>query len=79
MVLLACCQAIGQAGGVVGSRMTGGGFGGCTVSLVQAGRLEEIAGRIRAEYQRRTGLEPSLFVTRPAGGAVLVQAGPAAK
>jgi galactokinase len=78
-ILVEIAQAIGQAGGVVGSRMTGGGFGGCTVSLVQAGRLAEIAGRIRAEYQRRTGLEPSLFVTRPASGAVLVQAGPAAK
>ena len=55
--------------GVIGSRMTGGGFGGCTVSLIETSRTEEIVKAITKQYQSATGIEPAAFVTRPAQGA----------
>jgi galactokinase len=66
-------QAIGPEGGVIGSRMTGGGFGGSTVSLVIAGREREIAEAIGAEYTLRTGRTATAFVTKPARGAHIVE------
>ncbi len=57
-------------GGVFGSRMTGGGFGGCTVSLVEADAVPRVIDHIAAEYPGRCGLEPTCFVTRAADGAM---------
>lgn len=62
-------QAIGLKGGVIGCRMTGAGFGGCAVSLVKAGAIMELTRRISDAYEKRTGLQPSLFSSRPASGA----------
>ena len=64
---------IGPAGGVIGSRMTGGGFGGCTVSLVKTEAKDAIVQQIRKVYQQRTGIEPTLFVSRPAAGAMTLK------
>ena len=66
-------QAIGPKGGVIGCRMTGGGFGGCAVALVQTDAVTAISDRIASEYERRTGIKPTLFVSRPAAGATLLQ------
>ena len=66
-------QAIGVEGGVYGCRMTGGGFGGCTVALVRAGSVAAISDRIATEYEKRTRIKPSLFVSRPAAGATVLQ------
>jgi galactokinase len=66
-------QEIGLKGGVYGCRMTGGGFGGCTVALVQAAHVDSISKRIAAEYERRTRIKPTLFVSRPAAGATLLR------
>jgi galactokinase len=63
---------IGPAGGVIGSRMTGGGFGGSTVSLVESDRVQEIAEQICAEYERRTKRAATAFVTKPARGAHVI-------
>jgi galactokinase len=52
--------------------MTGGGFGGCTVALVRAQALPAISATIAAEYEKRTGIKPSLFVSRPAAGATII-------
>jgi galactokinase len=60
--------------GVIGSRMTGGGFGGCTVSLVLREQLDKVARTIRDRYQEQTSVAPSLFTTRPAAGAHVVRA-----
>ena len=59
-------------GAVIGSRMTGGGFGGCTVSLVSSEHLETVAHAIHEGYRNQTGIVPSLFTTRPAAGAHVV-------
>jgi galactokinase len=66
-------QQIGMAGGVFGCRMTGGGFGGCTVALVQADKVAAISSRIAAEYEQRTKIKPTLFVSRPAAGATMLK------
>ena len=55
--------------GVFGSRLTGAGFGGCTVTLVEPGRVEALIEFLKAEYYGRRGLEPLAFTTRPAQGA----------
>lgn len=65
--------ALGQAiDGVHGSRMTGGGFGGCTVSLVDAGAVDEATGTLVESYRAATGLEAEVFVCSPSAGASLV-------
>jgi galactokinase len=66
-------RAIGLSGGVYGCRMTGGGFGGCTVALVKAATVQAISDRIASEYEKRTKIKPTLFVSRPAAGATVVQ------
>jgi galactokinase len=55
--------------GCLGSRMTGAGFGGCTVSLVLPDAVEAFVQEVSAKYTERTGLEPSLYVTEAAAGA----------
>jgi galactokinase len=66
-------QEIGAGGGVHGCRMTGGGFGGCTVALVQSTKVKAISERIAAEYEKRTKIVPTLFVSRPAAGATVLK------
>jgi galactokinase len=66
-------EEIGMAGGVYGCRMTGGGFGGCCVALVQAEAVPAISEKIAAEYRRRTGIDPTIFSSRPAAGATLLR------
>jgi galactokinase len=61
------------AEGVIGSRMTGGGFGGCTVSLVRREAVAPVTETLRERYQQETGIEPAIFATRPAQGAVIVK------
>ena len=62
-------KGIGREGGVFGCRMTGGGFGGCAVALIETASQEAIVREIAAAYLRRTGIEATLFVSRPAEGA----------
>ena len=66
-------QTIGLKDGVFGCRMTGGGFGGCTVALVRADKVAAISERITAEYEERTKIKPTLFVSRPAPGATVLR------
>ncbi len=55
--------------GVFGSRMTGGGFGGCTVTLVAAERVEELCERVRKGYREQTNVEPHIYVVEAEQGA----------
>lgn len=54
--------------GVLGARMTGGGFGGCTVNLVDADRVAAFTETIQHEYERATGLRPECHVCVASGG-----------
>jgi len=54
--------------GVMGSRMTGAGFGGCTVSLVHADHLQNFTEQVGNAYRERTGLEASFYITGAAAG-----------
>jgi len=55
--------------GTCGSRMTGGGFGGCTVSLVKREAVEHFTREVAAGYERATHIHPDIFVTTLADGA----------
>ncbi|MGH7993409.1 MAG: galactokinase, partial [Limisphaerales bacterium] len=67
-VIVETAESIGIKGGVYGSRMTGGGFGGCTVSLVRTDAVPGIKKKIEADYRTRPALMPrcSSRVRRPA-------------
>jgi len=58
--------------GVLGSRMTGAGFGGCTIALVPQTSLPAFEKTVSEEYQRHTGIQPEIFVFRPAPGARII-------
>jgi galactokinase len=55
--------------GVYGSRMTGGGFGGCTISLVRSQAVEEFQRIISQKYKDATGIETPIYVCSAAQGA----------
>lgn len=55
--------------GVYGSRMTGGGFGGCTVTVVERGDLDRVADRIGERLHSRFGIVPQFFATQACAGA----------
>jgi galactokinase len=58
-----------EAPGIVGARMTGGGFGGCTVNLVHAADVDAFQTHVAEAYERRTGRVQRIFVTEAADGA----------
>lgn len=66
-------RGIGEGGGVYGCRMTGGGFGGCTVALVKTAAVDSVTKKIEADYRQKTGITASSFVSRPAAGATVLQ------
>ncbi|MGB8734014.1 MAG: galactokinase, partial [Candidatus Sulfotelmatobacter sp.] len=55
--------------GVYGARMTGGGFGGCTVNLVRSDAVGRFENRIADAYAKATGKTPDIFVCSAAQGA----------
>ncbi len=57
--------------GVWGARMMGGGFGGCTVNLVQAEAVDEFSAVVAARYRERTGRPARIFVTQVTGGTAI--------
>jgi len=59
--------------GVLGSRMMGAGFGGCTISLAEAGAVEEFRARVAEDYRRQTGREPAIHVVRIEAGTRILE------
>jgi galactokinase len=76
-LLVEIAASIGPDGGVIGSRMTGGGFGGCTVTLVETDRVDAVRDTVCQRYREKTGIEPTAFASRPAQGACVIQRAPA--
>jgi galactokinase len=55
--------------GVAGARMTGGGFGGCTVNLVRTGAVESFREAVASAYESRFGIRPEVYACQTADGA----------
>jgi len=72
-IMVEIARTIGRAGGVIGARMTGGGFGGSTVTLCESRQATEIAATLSSEYEKATGITPQIFASRPSQGAHLVK------
>ncbi|MGB5185735.1 MAG: galactokinase [Acidimicrobiia bacterium] len=64
----AMVEAAVAAPGCLGARMTGGGFAGCAVALVESSALEGFISETTRVYRNRTGLEPSLYVCKASHG-----------
>jgi galactokinase len=61
-------EAAGRIDSVVGARLTGAGFGGCTVNLVRQEAVEQVREAIVVEYNKRTGLTADVHVCRAVDG-----------
>jgi galactokinase len=55
--------------GFCGGRMTGGGFGGCTINLVRTGNASDFAAQIADRYQRATNIKPQIYICSAEDGA----------
>lgn len=63
LVELAC-----KIKGVYGARMTGGGFGGCTINLVESGEVDSFRAKMAEGYERATGTRPEIYVCSAGDG-----------
>ncbi|NLD72972.1 MAG: galactokinase [Chloroflexi bacterium] len=64
----AMAEAAWGLDGVIGARMTGAGFGGCTVNLVEQEALDTFLARVPEAYRAATGLDPEIYVCRAVRG-----------
>jgi len=66
--LVEIARNLGPERGVFGSRLTGAGFGGCTVTLVRTEEAEAVRANLVDAYERQTGIRAQSFLTLPAAG-----------
>lgn len=59
--------------GCYGARLTGAGFGGCTVNLVERDAAQSFTAELAARYRFRTGLKPEIYICRASDGARMVE------
>jgi galactokinase len=55
--------------GLIGARLTGGGFGGCTINLVEQTEAAQFAEALGARYAAQTGIVPEIHICHASGGA----------
>ena len=60
--------------GLIGARLTGGGFGGCTVNLVEQEQAEAFRAELGRRYQQQTGIVPEIYICHASDGAHHVEA-----
>ena len=72
-VVVEIAEGIGRQGGIYGCRMTGGGFGGCCVALVKTSEVAAISIKIASDYKSKTGIDATIFSSRPAAGATVIK------
>ena len=61
-----------QEHAVIGSRMMGGGFGGCTINLIKRDNVDEVTARIVSTYKSQTGIDAAVYKLNIADGATRV-------
>ena len=61
-------RSLGEGNGVFGCRITGGGFGGCAVSLVKSGSVQNVVDTVKHDYMKAFGIQSDFFVTQPSDG-----------
>ena len=62
-------ELAGKNTGVIGARMTGGGFGGCTINLVEENQVEAFKENVASGYEKATGRAPEVYISSAADGA----------
>jgi galactokinase len=55
--------------GLIGARLTGGGFGGCTINLVERSQAKAFAEELGRRYSAKTGITPEIHICHASGGA----------
>lgn len=68
--IVECAQ---EQSGCYGARMTGAGFGGCAVALVQEEKAEEFTHAVSAAYRQKSGLDASVYVCKASEGASIIK------
>jgi galactokinase len=62
-----------KSDGVYGARMTGAGFGGCAIALVEKKSQAEIIKRVSKEYKERTAIEGEFYISRISDGVKKIE------
>ena len=65
-------EAAQEQSSCYGARMTGGGFGGCAIALVDAGKVNAFVDSVEKAYREKSGLEPQIYVCKASAGASVV-------
>jgi len=65
-------EAAMQVPGCLGARLTGGGFGGCTINLVETSQVEAFANHVMERYHQQFGLAAEVLTCRAADGAQVI-------
>ena len=65
-------EAAQEQSSCYGARMTGGGFGGCAIALVDSGKVDAFVDSVEKAYRKKSGLEPQIYVCKASAGASVV-------
>jgi galactokinase len=65
-------EAAQEQSSCYGARMTGGGFGGCAIALVDAGKVDAFVDSVDKAYRKKSGLEPQIYICKASAGASIM-------